>query len=75
MARLLKRKRKKLKPSLRKNKQRSKKEQEKVKKTTARKKKEVETVEKITKNTVVRQIGRTDFKEIERGLLGVLGVK
>ncbi len=31
--------------------------------------------EKATKNTLVRQIGRTIFREITRGILGALGVK
>lgn len=53
-----------------------KEEQAKAKKATAsRAKKEVGTMEKITKNTMVRQIGRTVFKEMARGLLGVLGGK
>ena len=52
-----------------------KEEQEKAKKATKRTKKEVGTMEKLTKNTMVRQIGRTVFKELARGLLGVLGGK
>lgn len=32
-------------------------------------------LEKASKNTMVRQIGRTIFREITRGLLGVLGAK
>ena len=32
-------------------------------------------IEKATKNTMVRQIGRTIFREITRGILGALGVK
>ena len=32
-------------------------------------------VEKMSKNTMVRQIGRTVFREVTRGILGVLGVK
>lgn len=43
------------------------------KKATA--KKETSTIEDISKNTMVRQVGRTVFKELARGLLGVLGVK
>ena len=43
------------------------------KKTAA--KKETSTIEDISKNTMVRQVGRTVFKELARGLLGVLGVK
>lgn len=52
-----------------------KEEQAKAKKVSTRSTREVSTVEKISKNTMVRQIGRTVFKEIARGLLGVLGVK
>lgn len=52
-----------------------KEEQAKAKKATTRKKKEVGTIEKMTKNTMVRQIGKTVFKELARGLLGVLGAK
>ncbi|MEZ4979880.1 MAG: helicase HerA-like domain-containing protein, partial [Chitinophagales bacterium] len=52
-----------------------KEEQEKAKKPSTRTKKELGTMEKISKNTLVRQIGRTVFKEIARGLLGVLGAK
>lgn len=55
--------------------QKLKEEQAKAKKVTSRAKKEVGTMEKITKNTMVRQIGRTVFKEFARGILGVLGVK
>lgn len=32
-------------------------------------------VEKLSKNTMVRQLGRTLVREVTRGLLGVLGVK
>ncbi|MDO5655217.1 MAG: DUF853 family protein [Flavobacteriaceae bacterium] len=32
-------------------------------------------VEKMSKNTMVRQLGRTAMREITRGVLGVLGVK
>lgn len=52
-----------------------KEEQAKVKKKVGRPKKEVGTLEQMSKNTMVRQIGRTVFKELARGLLGVLGVK
>ena len=38
-------------------------------------KKETSTIEDISKNTMVRQVGRTVFRELTRGLLGVLGVK
>jgi hypothetical protein len=37
--------------------------------------KETSTIEEISKNTMVRQVGRTVFRELARGLLGVLGVK
>lgn len=46
--------------------------------TTTTKKKtpkpEKSTIEKISENTLVRQVGRTVFKEVARGLLGVLGI-
>ncbi len=38
------------------------------------KKEEKSTIEKISDNTMVRQVGRTVFKEVARGLLGVLGL-
>lgn len=38
------------------------------------KKEEKSTLEKISDNTMVRQVGRTVFKEVARGLLGVLGL-
>lgn len=38
-------------------------------------KKETSVIEDISKNTMVRQVGRTVFRELTRGLLGVLGVK
>lgn len=38
------------------------------------KKEEKSTIEKISENTLVRQVGRTVFKEVARGLLGVLGL-
>ncbi len=38
------------------------------------KKEEKSTIEKISENTMVRQVGRTVFKEVARGLLGVLGL-
>ena len=44
-------------------------------KATGRKKEEPSLIEKASKNTMVRQIGRTIFRELSRGLLGVLGVK
>ena len=47
-------------------------EEEKPKKKSV--KEEKSTIEKITENTMVRQVGRTVFKEVARGLLGVLGI-
>lgn len=47
-------------------------EDEKPKKKSA--KEEKSTLEKISENTMVRQVGRTVFKEVARGLLGVLGI-
>lgn len=38
-------------------------------------KEEPSVLEKASKNTMVRQVGRTVFRELARGLLGVLGVK
>ncbi|MEL6674656.1 MAG: helicase HerA-like domain-containing protein, partial [Bacteroidota bacterium] len=38
-------------------------------------KKETSLVEELSKNTMVRQLGRTVARELTRGLLGVLGVK
>ena len=49
------------------------KEEEKPEKKS--KKEEKSTLEKISDNTMVRQVGRTVFKEVARGLLGVLGLK
>ena len=40
-----------------------------------REKKETSVLEDLSKNTMVRQVGRTVFRELTRGLLGVLGVK
>lgn len=57
------------------NQEKIKEVQAKAEKVTTRAKKELGTVEKITKNTMVRQIGRTIFKELARGLLGALGGK
>lgn len=37
-------------------------------------KEEKSAIEKISENTLVRQVGRTVFKEVARGLLGVLGI-
>ncbi|MDP4827989.1 MAG: DUF853 domain-containing protein, partial [Flavobacteriales bacterium] len=36
--------------------------------------KEKSLVEEVTKNTMVRQVGRTIFRELTRGLLGALGI-
>jgi hypothetical protein len=46
-----------------------------VKKASRRKKEEPSLFEKASKNTMVRQIGRTIFRELTRGILGALGVK
>lgn len=52
--------------------QEEKTEEEKPKKKST--KEEKSTLEKISENTMVRQVGRTVFKEVARGLLGVLGI-
>lgn len=57
------------------HKEKVKEEKEKARKSTSRKKKEDSTLEKVSKNTMVRQIGRSFFKEIARGILGILGIK
>jgi len=49
--------------------------QEKHKTSRRSTKREDSTLEKMSKNTAVRQIGRTVARELTRGLLGVLGVK
>lgn len=41
---------------------------------TTKSKSEKSIIEKATENTMVRQVGRTIFKELTRGLLGALGV-
>lgn len=46
--------------------------QEETKKKSV--KEEKSTLEKLSENTMVRQVGRTVFKEVARGLLGVLGI-
>lgn len=47
-----------------------------TRKERGRKKKEEPTiVEQLSKNTMVRQLGRTLVREVTRGLLGILGVK
>ena len=38
-------------------------------------KEEPSMIENISKNTMVRQVGRTVFRELSRGLLGALGLK
>lgn len=51
-------------------------EEEKAKTVSRRRtKKEDSFIESLSKNTMVRQLGRTLTREITRGLLGVLGVK
>jgi len=55
------------------NQKKLKEEETKAKKT--RGKKEASTMEKISKNTMVRQLGRTVLREVTRGLLGILGIK
>ncbi|MEO8066151.1 MAG: helicase HerA-like domain-containing protein [Flavobacteriales bacterium] len=55
--------------------EREKQEKEPEDKTKRSTKKETSTIEDISKNTMVRQVGRTVFRELARGLLGVLGVK
>ena len=53
------------------------KEQEKARKVSTRRrvKEEPSFLEQMSKNTMVRQVGRTIAREIMRGLLGSLGVK
>lgn len=48
---------------------------EKAGKVTRKTKKEPSVVESLSKNTMVRQLGRTVVRELARGLLGTLGVK
>jgi len=55
------------------NQEKLKEEEKKAKKVST--KKESSAFEKLSKNTMVRQIGRTVFREVTRGLLGILGVK
>jgi hypothetical protein len=38
-------------------------------------KKETSVIEDISKNTMVRQVGRTVMRELTRGFLGVLGIR
>ena len=51
-----------------------KKAAEKVTGGRTRATKEKSLVEEVTKNTMVRQVGRTIFRELTRGLLGALGI-
>ncbi|MEM6807258.1 MAG: helicase HerA-like domain-containing protein [Bacteroidota bacterium] len=58
--------------------ERKKAEREKARGSSSRRrkvKKEESALESISKNTMVRQIGRTVARELTRGLLGVLGIK
>jgi len=57
------------------NQQKLKEDNKKHKKTRGRVKKEVSTIDALSKNTMVRQLGRTILREVTRGLLGALGVK
>ena len=50
-------------------------EEEPAKKEKSRRKKEKSTVEQVLDSSLTKQIGRTVFKEITRGLLGALGLK
>ncbi len=54
------------------NQEKLKEEEKKVSKT---KKSEPNAIEKLSKNTMVRQLGRTVLRELTRGILGVLGIK
>jgi DNA helicase HerA-like ATPase len=55
------------------NQEKLKEDEKKVHKVSSRK--ELSVMEKISKNTMVRQLGRTILREVTRGLLGILGVK
>lgn len=57
------------------HKQNMEQQQEEVKKASRSKKEEPSLFEQASKNTMVRQIGRTIFRELTRGILGALGVK
>ena len=46
-----------------------------AKRVSTRAKKDPTLIEELSKNTMVRQLGRTVARELTRGLLGVLGVK
>ena len=50
-------------------------DEEEVKKAKKSTKKEKTLVQSLSKNTMVRQLGRTATRELTRGLLGVLGIK
>jgi uncharacterized protein len=50
-------------------------EEKEEEKTTKKEKTEPSMMDKISKNTMVRQVGRTVGKELMRGLLGMFGVK
>ncbi|MFK7757190.1 MAG: helicase HerA-like domain-containing protein [Flavobacteriales bacterium] len=54
------------------NQEKLKEDEKKVKKT---KKSEPNAIEKLSKNTMVRQLGRTVLRELTRGIMGVLGLK
>jgi uncharacterized protein len=50
-------------------------EEEEKPRTEKKQKEEPSLIDKISKNTMVRQVGRTVGKELMRGLLGMFGVK
>lgn len=50
-------------------------EHERARKTLGRQKTPPSVVEKLSKNTMVRQLGRTVMRELTRGILGTLGVR
>ena len=49
-------------------------EDQEIEKPKKKEKEEISFVEKASKNTMVRQVGRTVMKEVARGLLGALGL-
>ena len=51
------------------------KDNKRAEKTIRKGKKEPSMVESLSKNTMVRQLGRTIFRELTRGLLGAFGMK
>ncbi len=57
------------------NQEELKKEQAKAEKAVKKRAKESSFASDLTKNTMVRQIGRTVFREVTRGILGALGIK